>query len=261
MKRFIGLVVMTALLGCAPLALAAGEEEAPRDFTFTLAPYAWLTGLYGTVGVGNKDVKVDASFADLSKYLNFAAMIHADFMYRDKLGLLAEFNYSLLGDQASHKSVSLDSQMSLILSDVAGVYRLGTVALGGEGGNTASFDLTGGIRIWSLTTTLDVATAENGGRTVSATKTWVDPTVGARAFFHLGKRWELDFRGGVGGFGLASNFTWDAMALAGYSLWDHGTILAGYRAVGVNHTEGSGASKFTFDATLQGPILGLAFTF
>jgi len=261
MKRFIGLAVMAAFLACAPAVQASQEDPAAGDFTFTIAPYAWLTGLYGTVGVGHRNVQVDASFADLSKYLNFAAMIHADIMYRDAVGLLAEFNYALLGDKASGKRVCLDGQMGLILSDVAGVYRLGTFELGQGGAASASFDLTGGVRIWQLSTRIESDNFLGSGRSVYASKSWVDPTLGARALIHAGKDWSFDFRGGVGGFGLTSAITWDAMALAGYSFWEHGTVLLGYRAVGVNHTEGSGRDQFRFDAVLAGPIVGLAFTF
>ncbi len=261
MKRFTTAIFLVLVLTCAQLAQAAEESQANKDFVFTFAPYAWLTSLNGSVGAGRRTANVNANFfGDLAKRLDFAAMVHADLMYRDTVGLLAEFNYSVLGDQASRESVSLDAQLTMILSDVAGVYRLGTIGLG-DGASKVSFDLTGGVRIWSLTTRLDVALVEGPGRKVSVTKSWVDPTVGARVMFHLGKDWELDLRGGVGGFGLTSDITWDAMALAGYAFWEHGKVLAGYRAVGVNHSEGSGASKFTYDATLHGPVIGVAFMF
>ncbi len=261
MIRFTITVLLALLLACASLAQASEESQANKDFVFTFAPYAWLTSLNGSVGLGRRTANVDANFfRDIAKHLNFAAMVHADFMYRDKVGLLAEFNYSLLEDQSSRERVSLDTQLTMILSDVAGVYRLGTTGLGDSAGEV-SFDLTGGVRIWSLATELDVALIEGLGRTASVTKSWVDPTVGTRVMFHFGENWELDFRGGVGGFGLTSDITWDFMALAGYSFWEHGKILAGYRAVGVNHTEGSGRRKFTFDSTLHGPILGVAFMF
>ncbi|MBV5337552.1 MAG: hypothetical protein J0653_06295, partial [Deltaproteobacteria bacterium] len=156
--------------------------------------------------------------------------------------------------------ISLDAKSSLVLSDIAAYYRLGTASLGKDGGNPASFDLLAGVRIWGVGMTLDLNTAQMG-RTVSMQKTWVDPIVGARAIFALSEKWHLEMRGGVGGFGISSGITWDAGALVGYSLWDHGTLLMGYRAVGVNHSEGSGRNAFKFDATLHGPIIGLAFTF
>jgi len=248
------------------LAVATPAEAQPTapgtqsDFHWTVVPYAWLTGLNGTIGAKGFDTTVDASFADLSKHLNMAAMVHLEGIYRDRVGLFTDFNYSLLGDQASGKHISVDGKTSLLLVDIAAFYRLGTFSLGQAQNASMNFDLLAGARIWSLALNLDVDTA-HGGRDIFKSKTWADPIVGARAEFHFAKSWLVSLRGGIGGFSISSAFTWDATAALGYTLWEHGTLLLGYRAVGVNHEEGSGKNAFKFDATLSGPILGLAFTF
>jgi hypothetical protein len=257
-KSFILTVML--IFSAGPLAAQAATTHSPDgDLQVTLAPYAWLTGLSGTVGVRGAQAHVDSSFADLSKYLNIAGMLHTDILYRDTFGLLGEVNYAQLGDQASGKRVSLDGQMGLFLSDVAGFWRVGTASLGKDGGS-ASLDLLAGIRIWSLTMHLQSDSVFNS-RSIFKQKTWVDPVVGARVQFHLTNKWGIELRGGVGGAGISSAITWDAMALLGYTFWDHGTAFLGYRAVGVNHSEGSGKDYFKFDAVLSGPILGVAFTF
>lgn len=249
------------ILAAGPLAAqTAPENFSGGDLQVTLAPYAWLTGLSGTVGVRGAQVHVDSSFADLSKYLNIAGMLHADILYRDTFGLLGEVNYAQLGDQASGKRVSLDGQMGLFLSDVAGFWRVGTASLGKDGGSHASLDLLAGVRIWSLGMNIRSDSTFNN-RSIFKQKSWVDPVVGARVQYHLTNEWGIELRGGVGGVGISSALTWDAMALLGYTFWDHGTAFLGYRAVGVNHSEGSGKDYFKFDAVLSGPILGVAFTF
>jgi hypothetical protein len=253
------LILFLALAGPA----AAQTTWQPRDtgdFRFVLAPYAWVAGMTGTVGIRGFQTKVDESFADIVKYINGGFMIHGEMLYRDTAGLLGEFNYAALGDQVSHKRVSIDGQMSLVLVDIAGYYRLGTFSLGKDGGCPTSFDLLAGTRIWSLAGRLRAETAQRE-LTISKQTAWVDPIVGARATLHLTGKWLLELRGGVGGFGAGSAFTWDAMGLAGYSFWSHGTLLAGYRAVGVTRNQGSGKDFFKFDATLNGPVLALAFIF
>ena len=249
------LVLLLALVGHSA-AQSGPVKTSNDDFRFNLTPYAWLTGLSGTVGARGFQTHVNTSFADLSKYLNLAAMIHADVLYRETVGVLADFNYAQLGDQASGKHVSFDATSSLILSDVAAYYRLGTASLGKDGGCPASFDLLAGARIWSLGMRLNTESALTN-HDVSKQITWADPIVGARALLHLNEKWLLDFRGGVGGFGVSSAFTWDAMALLGYSFWDHVTVLLGYRAVGVDRDQ----QGTRFDMTMHGPILGLACTF
>lgn len=253
------LFLMTTVLG-SPGQAQVAQNKTQGDFQWTIAPYAWLTGINGTVGAKGYDANVNVSFADLSNYLNMGAMVHAEMLYRERFGLFSDFNYSLLGADASGKRASIDAKMSLVLADVAGFYRVGTVPLGKAQTSSMDFDVLAGARIWSLAMKLDADTTR-GGRDVYAQKTWADPIVGARATFHLTDAWLMSLRGGIGGFSVSSALTWDATALLGYTFWEHGTLLAGYRAVGVNHTEGSGKSAFKFDATLSGPILGVAFTF
>lgn len=230
------------------------------DFRWVVAPYAWLTGLSGTLGAKGYDVNVNISFADLSKYLNLAGMVHAEVVYQEKIGLLTDFNYALLGDQASGKRASLGGKTSLVLADVAALYRIGNIPLGKAHAASMDFDLLVGARIWNLALKLDADT-RRGGRTVYEERTWADPIVGARTIFHLTDKWLLTLRGGVGGFSVSSALTWDATALVGYTFWEHGTFMLGYRAVGDTYNTGSGKSAFKFDATLHGPILGVAFTF
>ncbi len=253
---FIFTVVLIANTSNAQVA----QEKNQGDFRWTIAPYAWLTGISGTIGARGYDTTVNASFADLSRYLNIGAMVHVEGIYRDRVGLFTDFNYSLLGDQASGKRVSLSGKTSLLLTDIAAFYRVGTVSLGQAQQGSMDFDILAGARIWSLALKLD-GDSRRGGRDIWQQRTWADPLVGARAEFHLGKAWVMSFRGGIGGFSISSALTWDATALVGYTFWEHGTLLLGYRAVGVNHDEGSGKSAFTFDATLSGPILGVGFTF
>ena len=50
----------------------------------------------------------------------------------------------------------------------------------------------------------------------SGDQDWVDPLVGARANFNLTQRWALSLDGSIGGFGVGSDFAWDAAGLIGY---------------------------------------------
>uniref|UniRef100_I2Q5F1 Outer membrane protein beta-barrel domain-containing protein n=1 Tax=Desulfovibrio sp. U5L TaxID=596152 RepID=I2Q5F1_9BACT len=258
---FVRIGILMVLLFHAQSGLAqVAANAAQGDFRWTVVPYAWLTGISGTVGAKGYTAQVDAPFTNLAKYLNFGAMLHVEAMYRDRVGLFSDFNYSVLGDQASGKRLSLDAKTSLLLSDVVAFYRVGTVPLGQAGTSSMDFDLLAGARIWNLALKLN-GDSRRGGRDIFKQKTWADPIVGARAEFHLTDRWLISLRGGLGGFSVSSALTWDATALVGYTFWEHGTVLLGYRAVGDKYDTGSGESAFKFDATLSGPILGVAFTF
>lgn len=250
------LCLTCALPGGTP---AMAEENAASDLKIVLVPYGWITGFTGKFGARGHDTNVSNNFAQIDKYLNFAAMAHMEIIYRDTAGLLAEFNYARLGDQTSRKGVGLDGQMTFTMSDLAAFYRLGNFALG-EQGSTASFDLLAGARIWTLDMKLSAEYMQMDD-SVHMQKSWVDPIVGARTNIRFNENWYAELRGGVGGFGASSTYTWDAMALIGYNFWKNATVLAGYRAVGLDYESGSGRNNFKANATLHGPVVGLAFTF
>lgn len=100
---------------------------------------------------------------------------------------------------------------------------------------------------------------------VSANKSWVEPLLGARTIWGLSERWAVTAAGDIGGFGIGSDFAWDAVGLIGYRFNLFGDknprVLAGYRVLSQDYTDGSGRNKFKWDVTLHGPILGLDIGF
>ena len=71
-------------------------------------------------------------------------------------------------------------------------------------------------------------------------------------------------RGDVGGFGLQSQFEWQAVGVYSYAWQFTGYQLAGvigYRALGVNYTNGSGINNNGVNLVLHGPIIGVSVRF
>jgi hypothetical protein len=64
---------------------------------------------------------------------------------------------------------------------------------------------------------------------------------------------------------MGSDFAWNAFGLIGYRFGlfgeDNARVLAGYRALSQDYTDGSGRNKFKWDITMHGPILGLDIGF
>ena len=103
-----------------------------------------------------------------------------------------------------------------------------------------------------------------GQRVVEKSKDWIDPFGCARARINLSQRLSIQLRGDVGGFGVGSDFSWQAVGLIGYRVNFFGrdaTVAGGYRALYQDFEDGSGASKFAWDMTLHGPVLGLNIRF
>ena len=123
--------------------------------------------------------------------------------------------------------------------------------------NTAKLDVYAGVRVNSIKATLDLSDRRLPDFHGSSTETWVDPIIGAR--FNCEVSNNIFFRtvGDVGGFGVSSQFTWQAMAGFGYSFHQYGDLLLGYRAVGTDYTNGG----FTYNIIGHGPIIGYEFKF
>jgi hypothetical protein len=59
----------------------------------------------------------------------------------------------------------------------------------------------------------------------------------------------------IGGFGAASKIDWEVFGGPGSEFSDHMSVLAGYRATGVDY-EGEG---LIFDVVMRGPMIGALF--
>ena len=260
----------TAALLQVPATLAADVAvesltEAPAapasGWTFSVAPYFWAAGIEGDVGLfGLQPVDIDLSFGDIFDNLRFGGMI---------VGELHNGTWGLLGDVIYIKTEANSS----ITRTIAGVpVRLGasvetssfTGTFMGQyrvlSNEAATVDLMAGVRVFSVDNDIDVSLSAGqrvAGLSGSEGDTWADPIVGARARYDINPSWYLTGWGMIGGFGASSDITWDVMGGVGYQWNDWLSLVAGYRALGVDY-ENDG---FVYDVIQQGPIFGAVMRF
>jgi hypothetical protein len=262
------LAVIVASLAVASPALAADEvQEAPppsvpvdSGWTFTIAPYLWMAGLNGDVGLfGREPVPVDQSFGDILDDLEFSGMVVAE-LHNGTWGVFADVIYV---------KTSADSEITRTIGGVPVELNAGldteslTATLMGEyrvlSNEHSTVDLMAGARIWSVDNEIS-ATLAAGGATVadfsgSDGDTWVDAIVGAKARINLDAKWYLNGWGMIGGGG--SDLTWDVLAGIGYQWNDRLSTTFGYRALGVDYEE----DGFVYDVVQHGPVLGVVVRF
>ena len=89
------------------------------------------------------------------------------------------------------------------------------------------------------------------------TESFVDPIVGFKGNFVLGKGWYLPYYFDVGGFGVDSDFTLQAFAGIGYRFCDWFSMVLGYRYLYYDF----GNSTPVQDLKLYGGALGFSFNF
>jgi hypothetical protein len=87
----------------------------------------------------------------------------------------------------------------------------------------------------------------------AASKSWVDPFVGLRGRLNLTDKVYFAARADVGGFGVASDITWNLFGALGYQLSERWSTELGWRHYSVDYQDGG----FIFDAEMSGVYLGL----
>lgn len=256
----IGVISMSLAGGVAFAADAVPPPVTPvapapaSGWTFAIAPYFWMAGMKGEIGqFGLPTVDVDASFSDIMKNFDIGAMVVAE-AHNGRFGFAFDIQYIRLEADAPTPfgviADSLDVTSETFTMMGAAEYRI-------FDSTQASVDLMAGARLWSVDTDIDLNGAVVEPSSFSDGDTWVDPLIGVRGKAMLSEKVYLTGWGMIGGFGAASELTWDLMGGAGYVLNDRVSLVGGYRALSVDY-ENDG---FLFDVVEHGPIIGAVFNF
>lgn len=262
----------------------------PEPWHFNAAAYGWLINVSGSVTARGQTVDTNASFIDLvqkSQSLSgLMGYLEAD---KGKAGMYVDFVYTNLGfgaNTASYRnpisglkittSASAALTYRLFIIEVGGVYELfrwqhserSSTAIDGvmafrywNNSVAASFDADANVDFSHLHLDRSFGLAIARADAIQ----WVDPVFGVRVRHQFTPHQEFTVRGDIGGFGLGSQFSWQAVAVYSYA-WelDGGRKLAallGFRALGVNYSSGSGPDGVGINETLYGPIIGVSYRF
>ena len=264
--------VAAGLVGSPVVAQDAAPASAPWELSVT--PYLWALSINGDVGVGPTEADVDASFSDILDDLNVAAMLELE-LRKGRFGLLSDTIYSKLEDDGAtgEDRLRIKATANLLIQGLAGTYRLGTWQLADfarAGRLAVTVDPYAGIRYtylnMELTGSLDLPDlGVDARRTTEGDEHWVDPIIGLRTAWSLGKRVSLILAGDVGGTSTDSQYSAQGVGLIGYRFGlfgqDNANLVGGYRALHQKYKDGDGRSGFDWDVTLHGPIAGLTIAF
>ena len=268
---------------------AAPAASDPAPWRFEAAAYGWMMSAAGSTTAKGQTIDFDASFIQLlqksDSLIGYMGYFEAD---KGRVGFYADLVFAKLGfmntmlsyrNPVAGLKVSTTANAALTYSmaiiETGGLYELHRWS--GSDGSSTALDALMGFRIWNQTTDVnyDVIGAIDLSRlglqrgigfstTGSGSLTWVDPLVGLRLRHQLTAAQKITLRGDIGGFGLQSSITWQAVALCSYAWQFTGYQLVagiGYRALGVNYSTGSGNAVSAIDMVLHGPIIGAAIRF
>ena len=290
-----GAVILVLATAGAPAFAQAQDPTGP--WTFSFAPYGWLTFMSGTQTVAGQTSTVNTNafemFAQSQSLITF--MAYSEARYQDRLGLFVDVMYAnLTAGQSATRSFSVPGVSGSAVASASVNYESLTVQFGaayevvkvgpdrsaeGPGmagvGQTA-FDVMLGGRWWyqRVDMTLNffgIVTVNAPNLSVSANRSqvfansgiigWVDPFVGFRVRHRLTPGQTIALEADMGGFGIGSRIS--AQAQVAYAV-DFGSAIGvawagvlGYRALYVDYTQGSGSSFFEMNLLQHGPLLGV----
>jgi hypothetical protein len=275
-------------------------EAAPSGpWTFRFTPYGWMTFMSGSQTVKGRTVGVDTNvfqmLSDSQSLIPFMGYFEA--RYQDRISLFVDLMYANLtaGQSSTHgfsePSGSLASAVSInyetLTVQFGGAYEITRVGpdRGAEGpgmagvGQTA-FDVLVGGRYWyqradltlNLNGSININTPDlefSADRTRayarSGSVNWVDPFVGGRIRHRLAPGQDLEVEADIGGFGIGSRISWQALAAYSFDIGKTGSVnwagVVGYRALYVDYSQGSGSSLFEMNLLQHGPLFGVSARF
>ena len=269
---------------------AAEKAADPDGWRFNAAAYGWLISVSGSVTARGQTVDTNASFIDLVQKSNslagFMGYFEAD---KGPAGMYLDAIYTNLGFGASNASYrnpigglrittsgSAAVTYKLFIAELGGVYELHKWVNGPA--STTAIDGVLGFRYWNNTVAASFDADANVdfsrlrldrsfGLAVARADAiqWVDPVIGLRVRHQFTPHQEIVARADIGGFGLGSQFSWQALAVYSYA-WDLDggqklAALVGFRALGVNYWSYSGLDPVGINETLYGPVIGVSYRF
>lgn len=242
-----GIVTVATVIITVLTAFPALAEQ----WNYDAALYGWFSGLSGTIGVGRVgDLSAEASFSDLSGYLDFSLAGHFE-ARNPKYVLLADIFYVNLG---AERDVEIRKQTVKVNMD----YTQWIMELGGGYRLSENLDvlLAGRYYIFDLGTTASVIT---GDKRSESLHNWGDVFLGGRFHTVLGEKWILSLRGdvGVGGSDLALF----GNAAVGYQFTKLFSLGLDYQVLSLDYETGADADYFKYDITTDGVGLVANFSF
>lgn len=275
--------------GTSETAQATAAASDPDKWRVGFTAYGWLINVNGNATARGQTVDVNANFIDIlqksDSLLAFMGYFEAD---KGQVGLYGDLVWTRLGFQRSAAAyrnplpgltlaVNGNAALTtdLTVAEVGGLYEIRRWR-----GTEASFTAVDGLlgfRYWNNSVSasfdgigtasypaLGISASRSIGVSLSNTMQWVDPVVGLRLRHQFTRAHSLLLRGDVGGFGLGSQFAWQALGAYTYR-WNVGSFdlatVLGYRALSTSYTTGSGFDATGLNLLLHGPVIGFGIRF
>jgi hypothetical protein len=210
--------------------------------------YGWFTRLDGDMTFRGHTVPVDVPFDKIFDDLKFTFMGLVE-VGKGRWSFMSDLFYARLEPSTTNHLGIFESQIEQFIGNFAVFYNVVETP-------TTRLDAYAGARVNWMETAVDI-TLRRKSFHESADKTWVDPIIGVRFNHDLTDKFFIRALADIGGFGVSSDITWQAMGSLGYRVTDKASLGLGYRGLGTDYTSGG----TTYDVISHGLLLGLEYKF
>lgn len=225
------------------------EAETEDSWKFKVTPYLWATGLDGVTGPKGYEAEIDMNFGDVWDNLDSAFIVTMEANKGRWTGWF-DFTSMTLATDGLVDRVKVKVQLDQKVAEAAVAYQLEA---------NPAIELFAGARFVDVGTVIKfIGQGPAGGvRKVSVGDDWIDPFMGVRGTWWLNKKLQIRASGDLGGFGVGSDFAWQAVLSANYQYSERVSFLFAYRHLDMDYDD----NGFVLDVVSSGPIMGVGFSF
>ncbi|MGG5817291.1 hypothetical protein [Falsiroseomonas sp. HW251] len=274
MRKIVGLAVLALTLAGA--ARDAGAQPAPapqatggQRLSFEFTPYLWIAGVSGNVSVADPrfdlggqgrgggviERSIRADFGDVSSNLSGFAFMGALEARYGRFGVVADILTITLKDSVSTRNVIFNGGDGRVQTTAGGLFGLYRVV----DEPSQWLDLGVGIQPFSASVRLTLNPGLLEGVTAKESANWVDPALAVRYRYRFSEQWSATLFGTIGGFGVGSQLSWQAMATLDWRVASWADLRAGWRYFAIDYRSDGG--RLQIDTAVNGPIIGATFRF
>lgn len=245
--RRLAVAVTGLLVAASAGVLPARARETPWQFAVT--PYLWLAGVTGSTTTPASGIDFDTDFHDIFRKLSGLPIMLTGEIRKGPVGVVLDLMWLEVSSEIDTRNILFNdgkARLSTLQVSATGLYRVINQPAG-------KLDIGAGVRFWSISTKASLNAGLLPAASAKRDETFADPILAARFEFLLGGRWSLTAYGDVGGFGISSDVTWQALGTLNYRAADWVDVRLGWRHLGVDR------DKVNVD--LSGPIVAATFRF
>lgn len=245
------LAILVSIL-ILPTTIFASQGD---SWEFEVTPYLWAVGKSGETGqrkvLGGADAiaDLDMSFKEIFERLDSAFLLEAQ-ARKGNFTTWLDFIHMTISDSSNAPLGGAEVEIQENLFEFAVAYQLPQVPI---------LHLYAGGRYIDTETDIDLRGLPIAGplARIKIGEDWIDPLLGLKVQHVFAHDWQVILRGDLGGFGVGSDLSWQALAMVQYHINDLLSVKLAYRYLDVDYDD----NGFVYDLSTSGILLGLGFSF